>query len=89
VTTKDMTNPAPTMYDHSPGGHTTMTASARQIAASAISNRRLARATRQSVELLSREWNGSRSCEGAGEAGEDAEVGVKLNLREATDAERL
>src|SRR5438874_872713 len=29
---------------------------------------------------LRREWYGSRSCERAGEAGEDAEVGVKRDL---------
>lgn len=34
------------------------------------------------------EWNGSRSRQGGGEAGEDHEVGVKLDLLDTANAER-
>ena len=37
---------------------------------------------------LRREWYSSGAGERGGEAGEDAEVGVKLDLREAADAKR-
>jgi hypothetical protein len=38
---------------------------------------------------LRREWNGSRPCERLRERGEDTEIGVKRDLLDATDAERL
>jgi hypothetical protein len=40
------------------------------------------------VRGLRREWNGSRSGERGCERGEDAEVGVKRDLLDPTDAER-
>ncbi len=38
--------------------------------------------------MLRREWNGSRSGERAGEAREDHEVGMKLDLLDSAYAER-